>query len=189
MLTDTDSTSLKFVFISDPNSKTPKNKYRDIIFEIITSSEIYKRFDSSHEFWDIFGARKEQKRKNLSYFELEHIDNLCIFTLAVNPKDYPELIEDKNLNKKHKGIKKGSSELGLENFSHRIKSLVNFDTFEKPPRDTKKVSRLTVVAGEMVKISVIKNKFSQLNDKRLHFCGQNYLFTISSPSFSRNKQI
>ena len=63
VLTDTDSTSLKFMFISDPNSETAENKLRDIIFEIITSSEVYNRFDSLHKFWDIFGARKEQKRK------------------------------------------------------------------------------------------------------------------------------
>ena len=50
VLTDTGSTSLKFMFISDPNRETPENKYRDIIFEIITSSKIYKRFDSSRGF-------------------------------------------------------------------------------------------------------------------------------------------
>ena len=105
MLTDTDSTSLKFMFISDPNSEAPENKFRDIIFEIITSSQIYKRFDTSHEFWDILGARKEQKRKKIGYYEIKHINNLCILTLPVNPKEYLELFEDKNLNKKHKGIK------------------------------------------------------------------------------------
>ena len=119
VLTDTDSTSLKFMFISDQISEIPERKYRDIIFEIIASSQIYKRFDSSHEFWDIFGARKEQKRKKLGYYEIEHIDNPCILTLAVNPKDYLELFEDKNLNKKHKKVKKGSSGLGFKNFAQR----------------------------------------------------------------------
>ena len=89
--------------------------------------------------------------------------------MAVNPKEYVELFEDKNLNKKHKGIQKGSSGIGFENFSQRIKSLVNFDTSEKATCDTKNVSRLTVLAGEMVKASVIKNKFSQLNNKRFYF--------------------
>ena len=97
VLTDTDSTSLKFIFISDPNSDIPESKYRDIIFEITTTSQIYERFDSSHEFWDIFGARKEQKRKKLGYYEMEHINNLCILTLADNPKEYLELFEDKNI--------------------------------------------------------------------------------------------
>ena len=61
------------------------------------------------------------------------------------------MFEDKNINKKHKVIKKGSSGLGFENFSQRIKSLVNFDTFEKPPVDLKEVSRFSVVADEMEK--------------------------------------
>ena len=114
-------------------------------------------------------GKKRAKKKKLGYFEIEHIDNPCILTFAVNPKEYLELFEDKNLNKKHKGIQKGSSGLGFENFSQRIKSLVNFDTFEKATCDTKNVSRLTVLAGEMVKASVIKNKFSQLNNKRFYF--------------------
>ena len=82
LLTDTDSKSLKFMFISDPNSKTPDDKFRDIIklaasllyyglirallslaFEVIMASEICKRFDSSHLFCDIFGARKQNKKR------------------------------------------------------------------------------------------------------------------------------
>ena len=42
----TDSTSLKFLFISDPSSETPESKFREIIFGVITISKIYKRFDS-----------------------------------------------------------------------------------------------------------------------------------------------
>lgn len=59
ILTDMGSTSLKFIFICDPSSDTPEDKFRDVIFEVIVSSKIYKRFDSSHEFWRVF----EQKEK------------------------------------------------------------------------------------------------------------------------------
>ena len=59
VLTETDSTSLKFSFISDTSSETPESKYRRIIFEVITSSKIHKSFDSSHEYWDNFVARKK----------------------------------------------------------------------------------------------------------------------------------
>ena len=62
MLTDTDSTSLKFIFISDRNSETPENRYRGIIFEIIMSSEIYKRFDSSGTFVRQEKSKKEKTR-------------------------------------------------------------------------------------------------------------------------------
>lgn len=67
LLGDTDSTSLMFIFMSNQNSDIQEDKFRDIIFEVIIASEIYKRFDLSHEFWSIFDARKEQKRKKLGY--------------------------------------------------------------------------------------------------------------------------
>ena len=89
--------------------------------------------------------------------------------MAVNSKEYLELFASKYLNKKHKGIKKGSSGLGFENFSKRIGSLVNFDTFNPHPHGTKQISRLTVISGEMVKSAVTKNKFLLLNDKRFYF--------------------
>ena len=50
ILTDTDSTALQFIIISDHNSHKPEHKLRDIIFEVIVATKIYKRFDSSHKF-------------------------------------------------------------------------------------------------------------------------------------------
>ena len=151
MLTETDSTALKFIFLSDLNSDIPKEKFRDIIFEVIVVSEIYKRLDTSHEFWNIFGARKESRRKKVGYYETENISNPYLLTLAVNPKEYLEMLTDLLLNKKHKGIKKGSTEQGFENFAQRIESLVNFETFEKPPLDKKGVLKFSVIQGKMVK--------------------------------------
>ena len=119
---------------------------------------------------------EQEKYKKRKSYEIENIDNPCVLTLAVNPKEYLELFEDKNIDKKHKGIKKSSSGLGFENFAQRIGSLVNFGTFEKPPRDTEKVSKLnvnklsqSVMAGEVIRSTYIKNKFSQINDKIFYF--------------------
>ena len=151
ILTDTDSTTIQFIFISDPNSDLPEENFRDIIFEVLVKSKIYKRFDRSHEFWNLFGARKESRRKKLGYYEIENIDNPYIITLTVNPKECLEVFKYFRLNKKHKGIKKRSTGLGFENFAERIKSLIYFDTFEKPPADKKEVSRFSVIQGEMIK--------------------------------------
>ena len=93
-LTDTDTTSLQFIIVSDPNSSVPEPKIRDVIFEIIIATPIYKRFDTSHPFWDNFNARKEKRKKELGSYEIEHIDNPCYVTLAVNPKEYFELFKD-----------------------------------------------------------------------------------------------
>ena len=57
----------------------------------------------------------------------------------------------------------------FNNFAGRIKSLVNFDMFQKPPAEYKEVSRFTVIQGEMRKNTVQNTKFSQLNDKRFYF--------------------
>ena len=102
ILTDTDSTVSKFIFVSDSNCDLPEEKFWDIIFEVIVTSKIYKRFDTSHEFWDIFGARKESRRKKLGYYEIENIDNPCILTLTVNPKEYLEMLKNLILNKKRR---------------------------------------------------------------------------------------
>ena len=78
ILTDTDSTAKQFPFISDPNSDLPEEKFRDIVFEIVVKSKIYKIFDSSYEFWNLFGVRKDSRRKKLCYYKIENIENLCI---------------------------------------------------------------------------------------------------------------
>ena len=104
VLTDTDSTSLKFVFISDPNSYIPENKFRDITFEVITASNIYKRFDSFQQFKDIFGSRKDSRQKKLECYEIENINNPCLVTLSMNPKEYLDLLKDMLRNKKQKRI-------------------------------------------------------------------------------------
>ena len=168
VLIDKDSISLQFIIVSDPNSDIPEPKFRDIIFEVIVSTKICKRFGTSHPFWDNFQARKESRKKKLGY-ETEHIHNLCCVILAVNPKEYFEIFKNYNSNKKHKGIKKGSHGMEFENYTNRIKSLVNFDAFEKSPTEFKEVSHFTVRQGEIVKTTVQKTKFSQLNDKKVYF--------------------
>ena len=60
ILTDTDSTSFQFVIISDPARNIPEI----LSFEVIISTKIYNRFDTSHPFWEKFNARKPKKQKN-----------------------------------------------------------------------------------------------------------------------------
>ena len=158
VLTDTDSTCLQFLFISDPKSDICERKYRDIIFQVMIASDIYDRFDSLHVYWAKFSARKENLRKCPGYFEIGNIDNPCFLTIACNPKEYYELFENSYINKRHKGIKKGLSGINFVNYAERFVSLTNFNIFEKLPADYKKVSHLTVFEGKMKK----KTKFSQL---------------------------
>ena len=49
ILTVTDSTALKFIFMSDPNSDLAEDKFRDATFEVVVTPKIYKRFNTSHD--------------------------------------------------------------------------------------------------------------------------------------------
>ena len=128
-----------------------------------------KRFDSSHSFWSQFGYQKPELRKCLGYFAVENIDNPCQLTIASNPKEYFEMFEDRGTNKKHKGIKEGSSGMDFENFASRIVSITNLEHFKKPKVEYKEVARLTVDQGEVQKKTSPRCKFSQFNDTRFYF--------------------
>ena len=143
--------------------------YRDIIFEVIIASEICNRFDTSHKFWDKFGARKPFLHNCLGYFSIESTDNSCYLRIARNPKEYFEIFEKSEINKKHRGIKNGSSGMNFKNYASRIVSLTNFNYFEKAQVDYKEVARLTVNLGEMQRKTLLKNFFSQFTDKKFYF--------------------
>ena len=134
VLTDTDSTSGQFIIVSDPSSTYPECDVRDILFEIFSKTEIRERFAKSDEFWRRFNVHCPQNQKGLGLYEVEHIDDPCYVTLAVNPKEYFEYFKSGNVNKKHKGIKKGSVGMEYENYAERIKPLFDFKTYKKSER-------------------------------------------------------
>ena len=82
---DTGSTAIQFLFICDEKSTKKDCEYRDVIFEVITANKVLNRFDTSHTYWEKFSAQVEKTRKKLGLFEIEHIDDLCQTTIAVNP--------------------------------------------------------------------------------------------------------
>ena len=70
-------------------------------------------------------------QKVLGLYEVESINDPCIVTLAVNPKEYFELF------------------MNYENYAERIKPLDDFESFSKPKTERKKVVRFTVKKGDM----------------------------------------
>ena len=118
-----------------------------------------------------FDVRMPQNQNVLGLYEVENMNDSCLITLAVNPKEYIEYFKSENLKKKqkHKGIKKGSVGMDYENFVERIKPLYDFDTYVKPKRDTKPVVRISAKKGELTTHKITKTKFSQLNEKNFYF--------------------
>ena len=169
ILTDTDSTSLQFVAISKLETTFTENDLRNILFEISSKIEIKDRFDKSDDFWQFFGVHMPDNQKVPGLYEVESINGQCLVTLEVNPKEYFEYFKSNNVNKKHKGIKKGSAGMEFANYAERVKPLFDFDSYTKPKEDKKPVIRISVKKGEMTTHKIIKSKFSQLNDKRFYF--------------------
>ena len=104
VLTDTDSTSIQFIIVSDPASSYPECNVRDILFEIFSKTDIRERFDKSDEFWRWLNVHHPKDQKVLDLYEVEHIDDPCYVILAVNPKEHFEYFKRNSINKEHKGI-------------------------------------------------------------------------------------
>ena len=169
ILTDTGSTSIQFLVVLRVQSTFTEEHVRNILFEIFSKTEIRNRFDKSDKFWEQFGVCEPKNQKMLGLYEVENINDPCMVTLALNPKEYFEYFKSENINKKHKGVKKGSLGMDFENYAERIKPLFDFKSYKKPKKGTKSVVRISVKKREMTIRQIVKSKFLQLNDKRFYF--------------------
>ena len=167
-LTDTDSTSLFFVFICELECVLPESEARKVIFECMVNSQILKRLDVSHDFWKKFNVQDKKKKKEMGLFEIENIENANICTIAVNPKEYFEKFRDKNINKKHKGVRRNTKGMDFQRYADRIKDL-RFDLNVDISQEKIVQKRLQVKNTEMIMTSSNKVKFAQINDKRYYF--------------------
>ena len=169
ILTYTDSAALQFLFICSEKSTKNDREYRDEIFGVISSNDIFKRFDTSHKFWEKFEARDEKTRKKLGLFEIEDIDDPCEITIAVNLKEYIEKLSSDEINKKHKGLRKGADGMGMANYDRRINSVRNIERFGKVQNEHLSQHRFLVKHNEMHLQELKRCKFAQINDKRYYF--------------------
>ena len=117
-LTNTDSTSMFFVFICDLNSNIREDKAQNIIFEVMLQSKIFDRLDLSAEFYKQFSCRNENLRKQFGLFEIENIEKPNIITIALNPKEYCECFSNHSDDKKHKGLKKPTPDVDFDSYSN-----------------------------------------------------------------------
>ena len=169
-LTDTDSTSINFIFICDFECIVDELVARKIIFEVMTTSKILKRLDLSDDFWAQFNVQDKKLKKQVGLFEVENINKANVITIAINPKEYLEEFEDLSINKKHKGIKKGTPGMDFSAYCSKLASITEyFDSQIKPNRAKIKQKRFQVIDDAMQMNTVSKIQFGQLNDKRFYF--------------------
>ena len=58
-LTDTDSTSVFFIFVCKLSCSINEEKTRNVIFDVLIKSKILERLDLSDDFWERFGVQNK----------------------------------------------------------------------------------------------------------------------------------
>ena len=87
-VTDTDSTSLTFIFICYKDCIVKESEACNLIFKIIINSKVFEWLDLADELYEHFGVRNEKLKKQVGLYEVENIDNPTMVTIAINPKGY-----------------------------------------------------------------------------------------------------
>ena len=153
LMTDTDSGSLEFIITAEDSCDCGEREMRDSLLKISLDNDIHKRLDLSNEFFEQFDKRNVTVRKQVGLYEFENIENGIVCSLCVNPKEYLEVYGVLfNINKKHKGVKRGMLAEARESTNR----------FSKKQKQT----RFENKKGNMIMVTVEKAKFGQLNDKR-----------------------
>ena len=127
-LTNTDSTSLLFNFICKLDSSIPESEARKIIFQCMKKSKIAERLDVSDQLWKDFEMHNPKTKKQMGLYEVESVDNPNICTIAINPKEYFEKFKDRNINKKHKGVRRNALGMNFESYAGWIAPLRLIDS-------------------------------------------------------------
>ena len=81
-------------------------------------------------------------------------------TVAVNPKEYFETFKSENVNKKHKGLRKGAVGMEFEKYSKQMNSIKEKETFGQLPKEKQKQDRFTNKNNEMILEGIGKSKFA-----------------------------
>ena len=168
-LTDTDSTSLFFIFNCDLNCCIKESDSRNIIFEVMIISKVFDRLDLTADFWKQFDVQNKKLKKQVSLFEIKNIGKPNVITIALNRKEYYERFNDHSDNKKHKGLHRSTRGMDFDSYSERLSDLNEFsrDYIKKPKSVLKK--RFQIIHESMQMKSVTKVQFGELNDKRFYF--------------------
>ena len=169
-LTDTDSTSINFIFICNLGCIVDEENAKKIIFEVMITTKILKRLDLSDEFWAQFDVQDKKLKKQVGLFEVESKNIPNVITISINPKEYLEEFEDLSINKKHKGIKKGTPGMDFSAYYSKLSSITDYFESHIMQNKTKiKQKRFQIINDAMQMNTVNKIQFGQLNYKRFYF--------------------
>ena len=90
-LTDTDNTSIFYVFNSNLSCSVDEKAGGNVIFEVLIKSKVFNRLDLSDNFWEQFNVQNKDLKEEVGL--CENIDNANTLTVAINSKEYFENIK------------------------------------------------------------------------------------------------
>ena len=128
-------------------------------------SKIFDRLDLSDDFWDQFGVQNKKLKKQVVLYKIDNINKPNIITIALNPKEYYEKINNHTDNKKRKGLKKSTHRMDFDSYSERLADLSEFS--KEYLKKTKKIKqkKFQIINESMQMKSVSKVQFGRLNEK------------------------
>ena len=169
ILTDTDSCSWFFSLIGDINQ--PRQNENDVkeMLEKIIISNLSALLDLSDPYFEKYGVRNAAQRKQMGLFAFENIDGINV-TIGVNPKEYIEVYQDMEINKKHKGLKRSTVGMDFDMYADRVR-FMNENKRRADAFIAKKFTqkRLQAIYGQMQQVTLEKVSFGKLNDKCYYF--------------------
>ena len=155
-LTDTDSTSMFFLFICDLQCNLREDKVRDIIFETMLKRKIFDGLDIWADYFEQFNCINQNLKKRVGLFEVENIDKSNIITIALNPKECCEKLNDYSDKKKHKGLKKSTPDMDVDSYSSCLADLTEYyDQFCRPFSKKIQQKRFQIINESMRKRSML----------------------------------
>ena len=80
----------------------------------------------------------------MGLFETENINNQNVYTITINPKEYFEKFKDRKINKKHKGVRKDTTDMNFESYAMRINTLREFDDKKEEKKLYKKGCKVRI---------------------------------------------
>ena len=124
--------------------------------------------DLSSEFFEQFGKRNENIRKQVGLYKFENIEHGIICAICVNLKECFELYGILyEVNKKHKGVRKGTKGMDFDNYTGRILHID--EAREGTNRFVKKNKQIRFQnkKGNKYMVTIEKNEFGKFKVKTL----------------------
>ena len=168
-VTDTHSCSFQIngISLAAANQQTPsEDKFLEFIENTIYR-ELNHRIDTSSEYYDRFSLRDESRKKKMGLFALEQDGtNPIVLSVNANPKEYFELTQNHYVNKKHKGLARGTCGIDLKLYLDKVLNTPSSSSRTHAfSGNTFHQSRIRTDHNS-IGISVIQKKpLAQINDK------------------------